>query len=244
MTVGDFTDIGIDCIGAQGLSFGNSQLFLEQLRFEPASSKAVGIRLTNGPENDVNNIVIRGCHFLESMDAGILLHGPSPYGITISDVIFYEAKDGIRIEGTPTLKSIRFFNNTFRDLNHGLRFLNQPTELSTELMLRRNLFTRIRGAEAVVEKGFDEAKFRSIMSTNPVGVQSNWSDRHKPSSPKLGELQLLFENGGRQGADDLTFISTDPDQKKFLAPSEKSPQKDVPGAQGDEKKWVGAVGPH
>ena len=243
VTVGDFTDIGIDCIGAQGLSFGNSQLFLERLRFDPASSKAVGIRLTNGSENDVNNVVIRGCQFLESMDAGILFQGPSPYGVTISDVIFYEANDGIRIEGTPTLKSIRVFNNSFRDVNHGLRFLNQPTERSAELMLRRNLFTKTRGAEAVVEKGFDETKFRSMLTTNPVGVQSNWSDRHKPASPKLGELQLLFENGGRQGADDLSFVSTDPDQTKFLVPSEKSPQKDVPGAQGDEKKWVGAVSP-
>ena len=77
----------------------------------------------------------------------------------------------------------------------------------------------------------------------PPGMENNWSDRQKPANPISGEIQSLFDNGGRQGEQGFAFASSDPKDPKFLAPTEKSPQKEVPGAQPSEKKWVGAVGP-
>ncbi len=241
--ISGFSDSGIVCKGTQGLSFGNSQLNLEKLRFEPALPQAVGIRLEEGASNDVNNIVIRACRFLEPIDSGIVIHGKLPYGIEISESVFNACHDGIRIEGNPTLKSIRVINNSFRDIKTGIRFVNLPNELSAELVFRRNLFVKAAVAEAFVQNGYDETKFRSMLSTAPPGIEANWSDRALPIEQVGGEIKILFENGGRPGVSDFAFESTDPQSPDFLVPTSTSPQKDVPGAQGSEKKWLGAIGP-
>ena len=112
-----------------------------------------------------------------------------------------------------------------------------------DLMLRRNLFTKTEIAEAVVVDDFDENRFRSMLSSDPPGAEYNWSDRAKPAIPTKGEIQLLFENNARQGEQGFAFVSTDPKNPRFLAPTEKSPQKDASGAQPSEKNWVGAIGP-
>ena len=241
--ISGFSQSGILCKGTQGLSFGNSQVTLEKLRFEPASPQAIGIRLEEGTNNDVNNIVIRACRFLDHIDSGVVIQGKLPYGIEVSESVFNACNDGIRIEGNPTLKSIRIINNSFRDTKVGIRFLKLPNELSAELFFRRNLFVKTAVAEAVIQKDYDESKFRSMLSTNPSGIESNWSDRIKPSVPIGGEMAILFEQGGRQGVSDFAFESSDPKSPGFLAPTATSPQKEVVGAQGSEKKWVGAIGP-
>ena len=241
--ISGFSHSGIVCKGTQGLSFGNSQVTLEKLRFEPALPQAVGIRLEEGASNDVNNIVIRACRFLDPIDSGIVIKGKLPYGIEISESVFNACNEGIRIEGSPTLKSIRVFNNTFRGNKAGIRFVNLPNELSAELIFRRNLFLKTALAEAVVQNGYDESKFRSMLSTNPPGIEANWSDRVLPPEPVGGEMKILFEQGGRQGVSDFAFESTDPKHPDFLVPTSTSPQKEVAGAQGFEKKWVGAIGP-
>ncbi len=241
--VSGFSDAGVLCKGTQGLSFGNSQVTLEKLRFEPASPQAVGIRLEEGSNNDVNNIVIRACRFVDPIDSGIVIHGKVPYGIEISESVFNACNDGIRIEGNPTLKSIRVVNNSFRDIKAGIRFLNLPNELSAELVFRRNLFVKTAVAEAIVQTDYKESKFRSMLSTNPPGIEANWSDRVKPTEPVGGELAILFELGGRRGVSDFAFESTDPKNPNFLVPTSTSPQKDVAEAQGSDKKWVGAIGP-
>ena len=241
--ISGFSQSGVLCKGTQGLSFGNSQVTLEKLRFEPASSQAVGIRLEEGANNDVNNVVIRACRFLDPIDSGVVIGGKVPYGIEISESVFNACNDGIRIEGNPTLKSIRIINNSFRDIKTGIRFVNLPNELSAELVFRRNLFVKTAVAEAVVQNAYDEAKFRSMLSTNPPGIEANWSDRVKPALPVGGEVLILFEQGGRAGVPDFAFESTDPKHPDFLVPTPTSPQKEVAGAQGTEKKWVGAIGP-
>jgi eukaryotic-like serine/threonine-protein kinase len=242
IVISEFSDSGIVCKGTQGLSFGNSQVILEKLWFEPASPQAVGIRLEEGATNDVNNIVIRACRFLDPINSGIVIRGKIPYGIEISESVFNACHDGIRFEGNLTLKSIRVINNSFRDIKAGIRFLSLPNELSAELVFRRNLFVKTAVAETVVQRDYDESKFRSMLATSPPGIEANWSDRVRTAEPVGGEVQFLFEQGGRQGVSDLAFESTDPHSPGFLVPTETSPQKEVPGAQDSERKWVGAIG--
>lgn len=244
LVIRGFTGVGLKCKGGQGLSFGDSQFLLEQLTFEPAAeaSQATAIRLEEGAENDVNSIHVRGCRFLGPLAAGIAIQGRSPYGLEISECVFDHVIDGIRIEGFPTLKSIHVTNNSFRRSRAGIRFENLPSVQSTELMFRRNLFVNTDLAEAIVQDGFDDQKFRAMLSTTPAGIEHNWSDRPTPTSPAPGELLILFENG-KTGEQGLAFASTDPKSPKFLAPTEKSPQKAVGEAQPFENKWVGAIGP-
>ena len=243
ISVSGFSDSGILCKGTQGLAFSKSQLILDRLRFESALPQAIGIRLEEGPENDVNNVVVRSCRFLGRFDSGVVIQGKSPYGIEVSESVFNACNDGIRIERGPTLKSIRIVNNSFRDTKAGIRFLNLPNELSAELIIRRNLFLKTAVAEAVVQTDYDESKFRSMLAIDPPGIEANWSDRAKPVVPANGEIGILFEQGGQQGVSDFAFESTDPKSPDFLAPTSKSRQKEVAGAQGSEKKWVGAIGP-
>ena len=82
-----------------------------------------------------------------------------------------------------------------------------------------------------------------MLSTNPPGIDANWSDRVKPTEPVGGEMMILFEQGGRTGVSDIALESTDPKNPNFLVPTPTSPQKEVAGAQGSERKWVGAIGP-
>ena len=177
------------------------------------------------------------------MQAGITLQGRSPYGIKISGCLFNELTEGIRFDGESQLRLITVTNNTFQKTRHGILFSQPPHEHSTELVFRRNLFIGVGEAEVAVEPKFDEPRFRAMLSPNPPGIQNNWSDRIKPATPKTAELTILFENGGRQGEQNLLLVSTDPSNPKFLAPTGKSPHQDVAGAQPTEYKWIGAVGP-
>lgn len=243
ITVRGFTGVGILCKGAQGLSFGNGQFLLEQLSFEPAGNQAVGIKLEEGVDNDANSIIIRNCRFLEPMAAGIVIQGREPYGIEVCESIFCRTSDGIRFDGQPKLKAIHIRNNSFRQTKAGIRFTKQPAEWTSDIVLRRNLFSSTEQAEAVVQDGYSESQFRAMVLSAPPGIGENWSDRTKPSTPVKGEITILFENGGRQGEQGFAFASTDPKSPKFLAPTEKSPQRDVASPQPAEKKWVGAIGP-
>ena len=243
IVVKGFTEVGILGKGAQGLSFANSQLVMDQIKFEPGNSRASGIRLEGRSDHDANNIMIRHCRFLSPMASGIDILGRSPYGIEITHSIFNETAEGIRFEGEPQLKRIRIANNTFRKTKSGIVFFKLPHELSSEISVRRNLFVDTGIAEALIRSKYDDAKIRTFFSTNPPGAQDNWSDRPKPATSTEGELALLFENRGKRGEKNLGFVSTDPKDPKFLAPTEKSPQADVSGAQASDSKWIGAIGP-
>ena len=134
LVVRGFSDVGVLCKGAQGLSFGNSQFLLEQLTFEPDGTQAIGIRFEEGADNDVNSVIVRGCRFLNPMAAGIVIQGRAPYGIEISECLFNRTTDGIRLDGQQVLKSIRFTNNSFRQTRTGIRFSKLPSDLSTDLI--------------------------------------------------------------------------------------------------------------
>ncbi len=243
LVIRGFFDAGIVCKGAQGLSFGRNQLVLEHLSFEPGSTRACGVRFESGTQNDANNVVIRNCRFVKPMAAGIVIQSQAPYGIEVSQSIFNQTTDGLRIEGQPLLKVLQITNNTFRETKTGIRFLNCPHDQSVGIALRRNLFVDTEIAEALIEHDYDEAKFRLMLSTSPPGIESNWSDRPPPEVPAPGEIGLIFEHNGLRGPQDFQFDSYNPQHPRFLWPTKKSPQRDAPGSQPFEPQWVGAIGP-
>ncbi|WP_010584898.1 serine/threonine-protein kinase [Schlesneria paludicola] len=242
VTVQGFTDVGIDCQGAQGLSFGNNQLVLEQIEFEPAGSNAVGIRLADGTSNDISNVTIRRCRFLKPLQAGIVVDGKSLHGVEISLSLFDSVTDGIRVEHQAMMKSLIVLNNTFHDVSCGIRFAVFPNELSSDLVIRRNLFSNVHQAESLVPEPLDANLFRQMLAQTPVGIEHNWSDRVE-TPPVAGENLVLFENGGRRGVTGLAFASTDPKDPEFLAPTAKSPQRETSGSHPNDRQWVGAIGP-
>lgn len=238
-----YSEAGIVCKGAQGLGFSNNQLMLDRIQCISVNAQTTAVRIEPGTEHDANNIIIRNCRFLNPMDAGVVIQGSAPYGIEISQCIFNETAEGIRFDGEPQLKLIRISNNTFRKNKVGIAFTKLPHERSSELVFRRNLFVETQQSEGLVKLNFDAARFRSMLSTGQNATQDNWSDRSKPTTAFDGDLGILFEKQGRQGEQNLSFASTDPSNPDFLVPAEKSPNKDIPGAQGIDKKWVGAIGP-
>ena len=62
--------------------------------------------------------------------------------------------------------------------------------------------------------------------------------------PAPAEIAILCEPNGKRGETGFAFASTDSTDKQFLAPTDKSVQKNVPGAAEGEKNWVGAIGPN
>lgn len=243
LTVRGFSEVGILCKGAQGLSFGTNQLMLDQLTLEPAGTQAVGIRFEESSDTNVESIVVRGCRFLGPMSAGIEFQDQSPYSIDVTECIFSKTLDGIRVNNQPMVRSLHITNNSFRQIRNGIRFAKLPKESSMDLAFRRNLLIATEHAELTVQSGYDEGKFKAMLSTKLAGIESNWSDRQKAELPYDDEILLFFDRGGRQGEKNLELVSLDPNSPKFLVPAENSPLKKVDGAQGTDKQWVGAMGP-
>lgn len=242
VTIRGFRDIGIDCQGTQGLSFGNNQLVLERIEFEPIGGQAVGIRLADASGNDVSNVAIRRCRFLKPLQTGIVIGGKSVQGIEIGLSLFDHITDGIRVEYQTVLKSLNILNNTFHDVSCGIRFVASPNELSSGLAIRRNLFSSIHQAESMVPEPFNTDSFRRMLVQMPAGIEHNWSDRDE-AVPVPGENLVIFENGGRRGVKGLAFASTDPNTPEFLAPTPTSPQQATTTSHPNDRQWVGAIGP-
>jgi len=245
LKISGFNQTGVACLGARGISFGNSQFILEKLTLEAASgsTSAVGIRMQSGGEGDPSDTVIRQCRLMGPMSAGVAMSGTGPYRITIVENIFTKVQDGVRFEGSAQWKDIAIANNTFHDGRNGIVFANMPADGSLGLSFRRNLFTKITSAEGVVQSGYNEGKLGGMLTSDRPGWELNYSDRAKPATPLTGEIVPLLANNGKQGEAGFAFASTDPKDAKFLAPTDKSVQRTVPGAKEGEKDFVGAVGP-
>lgn len=245
LTIQGFTQVGVACQGARGISFGNSQFILEKLTVEPAagSTGAIGIRMQSGGEGDPSDSVIRNCRLIGPFAAGVSMSGTGPYRITIAGNIVAKAQDGIRFEGAVQWKDISVMNNTFHECRHGIVFTNMPAEGSLGLSFRRNLFSKTSAAEGLVQAGYDGARLATMLTTDRPGWELNYSDRPKPATPQTGEIIPLCENNGKRGEQNFAFASTDSSNAKFLAPTDKSVQRSVPGPKEGEKAWVGAIGP-
>jgi serine/threonine-protein kinase len=245
LKISGFTQVGVSSMGAQGSAFGNSQFVLEKLTLEPASGSgsAIGIRMQSGNEGDPSGTIVRDCRFLGPMAAGVTISGAGPYQIILTGNLFTKAQDGIRFEGSVQWKDIAILNNTFHEGRHGICFAQMPAEGSRGLSFRRNLFTKISAAEGVVQSGYDQGRFGAMLTTDVSGWEFNFSDRAKPAAPLTGEISPLCVANGKRGEQGFAFSSTDVTNAKFLAPSDKSVQRTVPGAKEREQNWVGAIGP-
>ena len=238
-----FSQTGIACLGSRGASFTNTQFILENLKLEAGSSSAVGIRMQRSENGDPSDTVIRGCRIIGPLASGISLTGTGPYRITIAETIFSKAQDGIRLEGSVQWKDIAILNNTFHEGRHGIAFTNMPTENSMGLVFRRNLFTKMTGAEGIVMAGYDQGRLGAMLVQDRPGWELNYSDRAKPATPAAGEIVPLCATNGKQGEQGFHFASVDAKNPKFLAPTDKSVQRSVAGPKEGEKPWVGAIGP-
>lgn len=245
LKIGGFTQTGVACLGARGISFGNSQFILDRLTIEPAagSNSAIGIRMQSGSEGDPSDTIVRGCRLLGPMSAGVAISGTGPYRINVVETIFSKVQDGIRCEGAVQWKDISIANNTFYEGRHGIVFTQMPAEGSMGLSFRRNLFSKMTGPEGIVQSNYDEGRFNGMLTQDRPGFEFNYSDRTKPEPPASGEINSLFANNSKRGESGFAFGSTDAKNPKFLAPTDKSVQRSVPGAKEGEKDWVGAVGP-
>ena len=170
MKISGFSQAGVVCAGAHGISFGNEQLILEKLTFEPAadSNGAVGVRLTNLKDEDSSESIVRGCRFLGPLSAGVVVSGTGPYRIIISESVFSKTVDGIRFDGAVQWKDNAVLNNTFFNCTNGIVFTHIPADGSRGLSFRRNLFSKISGAEGVIQNGNDPARFMNALD-GPAG---------------------------------------------------------------------------
>jgi hypothetical protein len=244
LKINGFSQAGVTCLGARGVSFGNNgQFVMEKLTLTPGegASSGVGIRIQKDADGgDSGDLIVRNCRLIGPLSAGIAVSGPNPYRISISQCLFTKTQDGIRFEGSVPWKEILVLNNTFHEGRHGITFTNMPADGSMGLCFRRNLFTRMTGAEGVVSAGYDEAKLGAMLTADRPGWEMNYTDRAKPATPETGEINPLCDKRGEAG---IAFASTDATNARFLAPAETAVQRNVPGAKDGERDWVGAVGP-
>ncbi len=254
LTVRGFTEAGVSCQGAQGSAFGvltSDEVVLDQLRLEPAASatNAVGVRMREDKSGNTSYVIVRGCRFVGPMAAGITIAGSWPFKITMTENVFSQVQDGVRLEGQIAWKDIVLANNTFHDGRHGILFTKMPGDGSRDLVFRRNLFSQMQVADGFVQEGYNEGLFNGMISSEPPGTDYNWSDRAAPVAPLAGEINRLFAQNGKRGETGFAFASTEIDDPKFLAPSDKSVQRKVDLSPDPklkltyEKPWVGAIGP-
>uniref|UniRef100_A0A7C2JYJ4 Serine/threonine protein kinase n=1 Tax=Schlesneria paludicola TaxID=360056 RepID=A0A7C2JYJ4_9PLAN len=239
VTVTGFTDAGIALAGVLGSSFSDGQLLLENVRFQPGRDAAVGVRAAKGSDNiDCGYVRFLKCRFRGPLAAGVSISGQDTVGFEFRECVFAETRSGIELLGGASWRDFTLLNNTFYRCQTGLRIAQQPPPTAKNLSLRRNLFVELTGPEVVVEQDFNE---QMLIDRQMLGAMAgNWSTRPEE---KVGGALEIWGDGGRRGETGITFVSTDPDSPKFLAPPREAPQARVDGQKRGEPSWLGAVGP-
>lgn len=241
--IGGFSETGLLAKGAQGSAgrIYGTELSLKNLVFQPGSPEAVGIRLQEGAQPS-GALIVSNCRFLGPMSAGIAIAGAGTHDVAVEESIFSQTSDGVRIEGPGPWREFVFLNNTFFKANRGIVFAEMPHTDTVGLEFHRNLFVGLQGSEILIEKDHNPTDFLNILAKGAgTAISHNWSDR-VVAPPTPGELSIEPVEGRREALD-FRFVSTDPGDPRFLAPSSESPQRDVPGRGRNEKPYVGAVGP-
>ena len=119
-------------------------------------------------------------------------------------------------------------------------FSSIPNKRSSDIAIRKNLFAKTKLAEARIRENYAPDQFREMLTT-PLPVELNWSDRPAPEVPISGEVEILFERGGRRGDIEFAFETTDATDPRFLTPTTASPQVNINSPQDYNMKWVGAL---
>lgn len=221
LNVSGFTSQAILAEGVQGFPTANFVTAIDQVRVKPSNPQAVGMRF-NG---ETSQVQITGCRFLGKMSAGIVYNG-NLEDCSVSQSIFHDAADGIRVDGSHRLLRLRIHNNTFHQCGNGIVFSEMPAEGTGGLVISRNLFAKVRESDVTVRRGFDWGQFRRVFAKQPPGMEHNMMDR---STPPAKDLPSLF-NGGDTGVK-WKFKSEKPDDKEFLLPQADAVHKDVGATQ-------------
>lgn len=232
-----FTGAGIHSVDAVGLP--GSPLRLTNLKIHPADPKAVGIRL-----EDMRHAEIGGCRFTGPMAVGLEIVTTARSGdITVRDCRFHDLQTGVLFRGGESdLQEFKFINNTFHRVQRGVVLYDMPAAGSKDWEFKHNLFSEITGAEAVVERRYDDADAADPAKLlPPENAVNNWSER-SPDAAGAGELDI-FTTGGRRGIDPVNFESTDPEADNFLKPADRTLRTDVGTPARGAAAYIGAVPP-
>jgi serine/threonine protein kinase len=243
LAINGFSQAGIAMRGAVAFSFKDSRLFLRDLRLE-GSESAVGLVIERGTGSDgvdTSHVLVERCRFLGPLAAGATVKGADVLDVEFRECIFAKCQVGVKFLEQTGWRECQFVQNTFYQCGYGVLFAEQPPPTQKGLSFRRNLFAETARTEVFIEQGFDYQKLIDSQMLGPIF--HNWTDKPKLDPKELppGELALFYT--GRTAVESYGFLSTDPRDQKFLAPSKDSPQGNVSRDLPEDQLWIGAVGP-
>jgi len=240
-----FSQAGVALHGVQSYSRADEKIRLERLVFRQGAPQAVVMfRAEAVPSMHVR---VAQCRFLGPSAAGISVPC-DVIDLEINESVFYQVGKGVALEGKDrTWRDVVFAANTFQECDIGVVMAEMPGATSNGFGFYNNLFAGNRQGDVVVESGYQERAFLTMLRTNPGGAAFNWTSRPKPEESQPRQLAFLFEAAGGRFEVQPRFESTDPGSPLFLAPAEDGPQRSVGLAPAlDPKKFgrqIGAVRP-
>ncbi|MFN0056521.1 MAG: protein kinase domain-containing protein [Planctomycetales bacterium] len=224
LEIDGFTESGIQLEGVQAFSSEASRLVLENLTLRGSAGGGVGISVTRLKENPTH-IRLQHCRFIGPLAAGIQVD-TDVYDLAVVESMFFQNQAGIRLVGADRgWRDLQFSFNTFYQTTRGLVFTHIPGKESREFKINNNLFFESQTADAVVENGYDQRRFRGLYSSVPGAPSHNWTTRSRPGDQGgSAELPLFETLNGRYDKKGIAFQSVNPADPKFLAPAPGSAQ--------------------
>lgn len=237
LKIAGFTKSGIMAEGTSNFGIDADMQF-EGVTFNAANPQAVGISFTKGKDHPAHARV-RQCRFNAPMLAGILFDADAS-DIRIIECIFAQTNLGAKLNGSGrTWQDVVFANNSFFQNDRGVVLTNMPAPGSSGFGFYNNLFIGLKGPAVIVEQDFKEVDFGSMYNTVGSGILNNWTDN--AAAPVPGELKIFEAAGGKRGTKDVQFLSVDPTNADFLAPTPTAPQRSAGSLHKDYGAQVGAV---
>jgi len=213
-------DTSILVRGAIAFERPDSRCILDHLVVRSGGLGSTGVRLEEGREPS-SNLTITGCRFLGPFESAITINGPV-VGINLRESIITRASIGILVQSERNaVENLAIVNNTFYDLNLGMVFRTMLPASDNGLIVQRNVFAEVAGAELFVGRGIQRAGFLVRFANG--AASGNWTSRKVGRPLPDGEIDL-FTSGGRTGAQ-FQFQSTDPEDGRFLWPAANAPHK-------------------
>jgi hypothetical protein len=220
LRIGGHCDTSILVRGAVAFERPELRCTLDHLIIRSGGLGGTGLRFESGI-NPSSNLTIAGCRFFGPFESAITFNGPV-VGVDIRESIITRASVGILVQGEGlALKDLAIVNNTFHELNLGIVFREMLPASSSGLVVQRNIFSDVAGAEMFVARGIQRAAFLAKLAKG--AATQNWTSRRVSTPRPDGEIDL-FTNGGRTGAE-FQFQSTDPEDRHFLWPATNAPHR-------------------
>jgi len=223
----------------------------ESLVFRAGSSQTTGVRLRT-EQSRLSHIDLNGCRFNGPMSVGVAIKGDSD-ALTIRDSIFDGLEFPIRFDSQEMFQLLNFelAHNTFRNFSCGIDFVRLPyvragrsVDISAapsqgkdaqedeapraNMRIESNLFVDGTGPEARTAIGTLE-DLSKLMAEG--GCQGNWTSRSASDVSNPRDLEL-FSLGTNHFATQFEFLSSDPNGRDYLLPTENAPYSQAGATQG------------